>query len=325
MKKYLKQSIALHVIFCILVLVDMSNIWKADVTLGETPIIVDLSEVKIDEMTNLPAKAELGDEDIKATVQEKSDREQYTTNSDIREEIVDDDKPDEVTQDFLEAPKPEKKPVDDKPKKEPDAKPVPNKVPPRPESKAKPKPKPKEKPKDKPKQIVKKEEPKQQKYVQSNALKSLLEEIDDSKNIDVGDVTQGAMVKADSDINNLGIEGGNSKGSYFSELTISETDAIASLLRSNWNLDPGAVGIKDMVVEIRLYLMPDGAIQKIEFLDMSRFNSDGAYRSVAESARRAIIATQPAFKEVFGVKYSNKYASWKTIKLSFDPLDKGIK
>lgn len=328
MNRYLKQSIALHIIFCILVLMDISDIWKADVTLGEAPIIVDLSEVKIDEMTNLPTKAELGDEDRKATVEEKSDREQYTSNNDVNENIVEETKSDEVTQDFLEAPKPEKKPIE----KKPDTKPV-LKSPPRPESKAKPKPKPKEKPKDKPKaveknsskSVSKKDETKAQKYVQSNALKSLLEEIDDSKNIDIGDVTQGAMVKADSDVNNLGIEGGNSKGSYFSELTISETDAIASLLRSNWNLDPGAVGIKDMVIEIRLYLMPDGAIQKVEFLDMSRFNSDGAYRSVAESARRAIFATQQAFKEVFAGKYSGKYDSWKTIKLSFDPLDKGIR
>ena len=133
------------------------------------------------------------------------------------------------------------------------------------------------------------------------------------------------MIKAGTEVNNMGIEGGNSNGSYFSDLTISETDAIASLLSQNWNLDPGAIGIEGMVVKIRVRLAKDGSIKKIEFVDQGRFNSDPSYRSVAESAQRAIYATQQAFKEVFGVKYADRYDVWKTLKLYFDPLDKGVK
>ena len=151
-----------------------------------------------------------------------------------------------------------------------------------------------------------------------------MQEIDNTKNLDIGETTQSAMIKEGTQVNNMGIEGGNSNGSYLSDLTITETDAIASLLRQNWNLDPGAIGLENMRVEIRVYLNRDGSIKKIEFLDMSRFNSDPSYRSVAESAQRAIIATQQVFKDVFAGKYSGNYDNWSTLRLNFDPLDKGV-
>ena len=61
MNKYLKQSIALHIAVFLLFMIDLPN-WHHDLTLGSAPIIVDLSQVRIDEMTNLPAKAEFGPE-----------------------------------------------------------------------------------------------------------------------------------------------------------------------------------------------------------------------------------------------------------------------
>ena len=79
-KKYLKQSLALHAVAAILILVDLPNFWHHDMTLGQSPIIVDLSQVRIDEMTNLPSKAEFGPEDRKATVAEKP-KEQFTNDA----------------------------------------------------------------------------------------------------------------------------------------------------------------------------------------------------------------------------------------------------
>lgn len=330
MNKYLKQSILLHAAVVVLMLVDMPNFWRQDMTLGQNPIIVDLSEVKIDEFTNLPSKAEFGPEDRKATVEEH--KEQYSTPEPEPEPAVEEKTPEpqpvtsepeptpepqEIKQDYLEEPTPT---PDKKPEKKPDPKPTP-KQPPKPSAKPKPKPKPQ------PKSEPKKEEPKPQPQnnVRSNALRSLMQEIDNDKNVDIGDKTQSAMIKSGTEVKHMGIEGGNSNGSYFSDLTISETDAIASLLRQNWNLDPGAIGIENMVVEIRVFLARDGSIQKIEFINQSRFNSDPAFRSVAESAQRAVIATGQAFKEVFGQKYSDKYDVWSTLRLRFDPLDKGVR
>ena len=330
MNKYLKQSLILHAVVFLLLVLDLP-FGHRDMTLGQTPIIVDLSQVRIDEFTNLPTKAEFGPEDREATVEEHKP-EQFTTDAEpepepepepeqpAEPETKTEPEPEpaapEIKEDFLEPPVPEKKP---EPEPKPEPKPTP-KQPPKPSSKPKPKPKPKPEPKDnKPKK------PQEQSNVRSNALKSLMQEIDNDKNIKLGDKTQNAMIKEGTQVNNMGIEGGNSNGSYFSDLTISETDAIASLLRQNWNLDPGAIGIDGMVVEIRVHLARDGSIQKIDFVDQSRFNSDPSYRSVAESARRAVIATEQAFKEVFGVKYADKYNVWSTLRLYFDPLNKGVK
>lgn len=331
MNKYLKQSIVLHIAVFLLFMIDLPN-WHHDMTLGSAPIIVDLSQVRIDEMTNLPAKAEFGPEDRKATVAERKEEVQYTKDTapepepepakpepkaapEKQPETAPDEQPTEVKQDYLEAPKPEKKPD-----RKPDPKPTPKK-PPVPDSKPKPKPKPQ--PDNKPKD-TKKAKPEEKTALQSSALKSLMQEIDNTKNLDIGETTQSAMIKEGTQVNNMGIEGGSSNGSYLSDLTITETDAIASLLRQNWNLDPGAIGVENMRVEIRVYLNREGSIKKIEFLDMSRFNSDPSYRSVAESAQRAIIATQQAFKDVFAGKYSGNYDSWSTLRLNFDPLDKGV-
>ena len=330
MNKYLKQSIVLHIAVFLLFMIDLPN-WHHDMTLGSAPIIVDLSQVRIDEMTNLPSKAEFGPEDRKATVAERKET-QYTKDTapepepepakpeektvpEKQPDVAPDEKPTEVKQDYLEAPKPEKKP-----ERKPDPKPTPKK-PPVPDSKPKPKPQPK--PDTKPKD-TKKAKPEEKAALQSNALKSLMQEIDNTKNWEIGETTQSAMIKEGTQVNNMGIEGGNSNGSYLSDLTITETDAIASLLRQNWNLDPGAIGLENMRVEIRVYLNRDGSIKKIEFLDMGRFNSDPSYRSVAESAQRAIIATQQVFKDVFAGKYSGNYDNWSTLRLNFDPLDKGV-
>ena len=331
MNKYLKQSIVLHIAVFVLFMIDLPN-WHHDMTLGSAPIIVDLSQVRIDEMTNLPSKAEFGPEDRKATVAERKKEEQYTkdvapepepepakpeekTAQEKQPDVAPDEKPTEVKQDYLEAPKPEKKP-----EKKPEPKPTP-KQPPVPSSKPKPKPQPK--PDNKPKD-TKKAKPEEKAALQSSALKSLMQEIDNTKNLDIGETTQSAMIKEGTQVNNMGIEGGNSNGSYLSDSTITETDAIASLLRQNWNLDPGAIGLENMRVEIRVHLNRDGSIKKIEFLDMGRFNSDPGYRSVAESAQRAIIATQQVFKDVFAGKYSGNYDNWSTLRLNFDPLDKGV-
>ena len=325
MNKYLKQSIILHVAVFLAMWIDMPSFWHHDMTLGQNPIIVDLSQVKIDEFTNLPTKAEFGPEDQKATVTEH--KEQYTQDTapepepqkaDTPDEKPADEEPiEEPKEDYMAPPEPEKKPVPEKkpePKKQPKRPPVPT---------AKPKPKPQPKP-EKPAETPKKK-PEEQSKVRSNALKNLMQEIDNDRNIDIGAKNQKAMIKEGTPVNNMGIEGGNSNGSYFSDLTISETDAIASLLRQNWNLDPGALGIEGMVVEIRVFLERDGSIKEIEFVDKARYNTDPNYRSVAESARRAVIMTGNAFKQVFGQKYADKYDVWSTLRLYFDPLDKGVR
>lgn len=119
----------------------------------------------------------------------------------------------------------------------------------------------------------------------------------------------------------MGIEGGTG-GSYFSELSISEIDAIAGRLRACWNLDPGAMGIEDMIVEIRAQLNQDGTVRQVEIVDSSRYRSDGHFRSVAESAVRAVHICAPY--SILADKYAEKYDMWKVMHLRFNPMDNSV-
>ena len=286
MKQSLYKSLALHFVVFLLIMVDIPLFWHNKTTLNQVPIIVDLNNVKISEMTNLPPKAKMGKEDKAASKVKRKIENNYT-----KEEPKKDDKrptakepeeetapeeaaPTEPKKDYLVAPQPKKPKA---PKKKP--------TPPVPAAKPKPKPKPKPEVKKEQKQ------PEKGKPQLANPLKSLLASVDALEK-EVGNTNQEATIKEGTEVNNMGIEGGTG-GSYFSELSISEIDAIAGRLRACWNLDPGAMGIKDMIIEIRAFLNKDGSVRKVDIINTSRYNSDAHFRSVADSARRAVYICAP--------------------------------
>lgn len=312
MKQSLYKSLALHFVVFLLIMVDIPLFWHNKTTLNQVPIIVDLNNVKISEMTNLPPKAKMGKEDKAASKVKRKIENNYT-----KEEPKKDDKrptakepeeetapeeaaPTEPKKDYLVAPQPKKPKA---PKKKP--------TPPVPVAKPKPKPKPKPEVKKEQKQ------PEKGKPQLANPLKSLLASVDALEK-EVGNTNQEATIKEGTEVNNMGIEGGTG-GSYFSELSISEIDAIAGRLRACWNLDPGAMGIKDMIIEIRAFLNKDGSVRKVDIINTSRYNSDAHFRSVADSARRAVYICAPY--SIFADKYADKYDKWNTMLLRFNPLD----
>ena len=316
MKQSLYKSLALHFVVFLLIMVDIPLFWHNKTTLNQVPIIVDLNNVKISEMTNLPPKAKMGKEDKAASKVKRKIENNYT-----KEEPKKDDKrptakepeeeaapeeaaPTEPKKDYLVAPQPKKPKA---PKKKP--------TPPVPAAKPKPKPKPKPEVKKEQKQ------PEKGKPQLANPLESLLASVDALEK-EVGNTNQEATIKEGTEVNNMGIEGGTG-GSYFSELSISEIDAIAGRLRACWNLDPGAMGIKDMIIEIRAFLNKDGSVRKVDIINTSRYNSDAHFRSVADSARRAVYICAPY--SIFADKYADKYDKWNTMLLRFNPLDGQIR
>lgn len=316
MKQSLYKSLALHFVVFLLIMVDIPLFWHNKTTLNQVPIIVDLNNVKISEMTNLPPKAKMGKEDKAASKVKRKIENNYT-----KEEPKKDDKrptakepeeetapeeaaPTEPKKDYLVAPQPKKPKA---PKKKP--------TPPVPAAKPKPRPKPKPEVKKEQKQ------PEKGKPQLANPLKSLLASVDALEK-EVGNTNQEATIKEGTEVNNMGIEGGTG-GSYFSELSISEIDAIAGRLRACWNLDPGAMGIKDMIIEIRAFLNKDGSVRKVDIINTSRYNSDAHFRSVADSARRAVYICAPY--SIFADKYADKYDKWNTMLLRFNPLDGQIR
>jgi len=310
MKNAVYKSIILHIAIIILLALDIPYWGGKKMTIEQAPIIIDLKDVKISEMTNLPELAKRAKKTQKAVKKKKKVKENYS-----QERKAEPKKP---------APKPKAKPKP-KPKAEPKTKLV-EKV----KKKPAPKPKPKkvEKPKTKPKtKVVKKEKkakvkptPKKQAPELANPLKSLLASVEKiEKDIEPKELE--ATVAEDEKVNNMGVKGGTG-GSYFNDLTISETDMIAGRLRGCWNIDPGARGIENMIIEIRAYLNKDGSVSEVEILDKSRYKSDPHFKSVAESARRAVHICAPY--TIFAEKYSEKYDVWKTILMRFNPLDGNV-
>ena len=177
------------------------------------------------------------------------------------------------------------------------------------------KPKESKKIKKEPKKEEKKDEPQL-----ANPLKSLLASVDALEK--ETNTSQTATIKEGTDVANMGVEGGTA-GSYFSELSISEMDALAGQLRACWNLDPGAMGIEDMIVEIKAQLNQDGGVYSVEIMNKPRYRSDSHFRSVADSAVRAVHICAPY--KILSEKYASKYEEWKVLRLRFNPIDQSVK
>ncbi|MDR1008743.1 MAG: hypothetical protein LBL52_00640 [Rickettsiales bacterium] len=96
--------------------------------------------------------------------------------------------------------------------------------------------------------------------------------------------------------------------------SISYIDAIRIKLRSCWNIDPGAKGLKDMKIVIRTSLLPDGSIAELEIANAREYKGDAWFEAAAASARRALLSCAP---------YTNLpaayYDEWKDIVFTFYP------
>lgn len=308
MKNGLKKSLALHLIVVAIWMVELPMFWWNKTPAGQVPIIVDLQDVKISEMTNLPPKAKMGDEDKTATMQKQKIEENYTKEDNsvakdepkkVEEKKVEKEEINEPKKNFVVAPQPKKPAV-----------------------KPKPKPKTQPKPKEEKKAPPKKDQEKTKEPQLANPLKSLLASVD--KMAQEAEKSDLASIKEGSIVQNMGIDGGTI-GSYFSELSISEMDALSGRLRQCWNLDPGAMGIEDMVIEIKASLNQNGTVRSVEIEDKGRYNSDAHFRAVANSAVRAVQICEPVYKEILAEKYADKYGKWQVLRLRFNPIDKSIK
>ena len=102
-----------------------------------------------------------------------------------------------------------------------------------------------------------------------------------------------------------------------SGLTASELNAIQRHIEPCWNLPAGARDADTMVVEIRATLNPDGRVRSAVIVDTVRARGDGFYRSMAESALRAMLnpRCQPLPLPL------NKYSEWRDMVIFFDPRE----
>jgi outer membrane biosynthesis protein TonB len=101
-----------------------------------------------------------------------------------------------------------------------------------------------------------------------------------------------------------------------SQLSASEVDMIREQISRCWNIPAGARDAKNLVVEIRVSVLPDGTVQQATIVDQGRL-SDPSYRAAAESARRAFF--NPACRPLR--LPPDKYEIWKDMVVDFSPKD----
>ncbi|HEC90433.1 MAG TPA: hypothetical protein ENI55_02080 [Alphaproteobacteria bacterium] len=107
------------------------------------------------------------------------------------------------------------------------------------------------------------------------------------------------------------------QGDLSKPITISEIDLVRQQIARCWNLPAGAKDAEDLIIEIKVFMNPDGTVNTADIKDKKRLSRDGFYRSAAESALRAVLnrRCQP-FKLP-----PEKYNRWKTMTLVFNPKD----
>jgi hypothetical protein len=102
-----------------------------------------------------------------------------------------------------------------------------------------------------------------------------------------------------------------------SQITASEVDLVREQIARCWNVPAGARDAKDLVVEIRVAVDPDGTVRQATIVDQARLAGDPFFRAAAESARRAFF--NPLCRPLH--LPPGKYAIWKDLVVDFSPKD----
>ena len=110
------------------------------------------------------------------------------------------------------------------------------------------------------------------------------------------------------------------------KITLSQVDFIASKVREYWNIDAGLDGIDNMVVEVLVLLTPEGRVYKADIVDTDRYAKDRTFRSLADSAKRAVYISDKQKDQspfvLLAQRFPDRYSSWKKMYLRFNPMDK---
>jgi len=111
-------------------------------------------------------------------------------------------------------------------------------------------------------------------------------------------------------------------------LTFTEIDLISSELRQAWNVDANAEGLENLHIQIRVSLNIQGQVTNVDILDQDLYQSNRIFRSVADSARRAIYICDKRGEDspfrLLARNHADDYTSWKEIILHFNPLTESV-
>jgi len=99
-------------------------------------------------------------------------------------------------------------------------------------------------------------------------------------------------------------------------LSMTEIDSIREQIRRNWNVPAGARDAHITEVQLRIQLAQDGTVRRVEVVDQQRMRSDAFFRTMAESAVRAVNKTGRIQNLA-----PQKYHLWRDIVVTFNPKD----
>lgn len=334
-RNYVYKSIIFHIAILLLCITDVSFFSDKHKFDEQPPIIVNLEDVVISDMTNIPEKAVRGEERKPATRKEEAVKENFAQKQPISTpEIKDEPKPEPVIEEVdIKAPslieetpkfeesKEEPKKESETPKKEKKKPaPIPQK---KPQLKPNKKPAPKKKPESTKKPTAPVNQPKKNTPAvrSTNPLESLMNSVDDLQK-QIGEEDSPAQIPQDEPVTNMGIEGGNSQGSYFSELSVSGIDFVKSKIQESWKTIAGGKDDRNIEVIINVSLTKEGGIKDIRIEDMGRYRSDMYFQALADSAERAIRIAQDVHNvfTVLATQNGSRYNDWKNIRFTFTPL-----
>jgi len=200
---------------------------------------------------------------------------------------------------------PEPKPAAPPPLKPPEPKPEPSK----PAEKAEA-PHPKEKP-EPPQQMVKNETKTEQKKYDPSQFETLLKNLATLPTAPSPDAPPQRPRVASARPSS------QPRAPLGSQITASEVDLVRQQIARCWNVPAGARDAKDLVVEVRVAVDPDGTVRQATIVDQGRLSSDPFFRAAAESARRAFF--NPLCRPLH--LPPEKYAIWKDLVVDFSPKD----
>ena len=92
-------------------------------------------------------------------------------------------------------------------------------------------------------------------------------------------------------------------------------DAIRQQVEANWSVPAGVRDAGGLEVELRIQLDPDGAVDDVKIVGADR-DAGGNFRTMAESARRAVLKAGPF--EVLK-RHVDSYRQWRDITMTFRP------
>lgn len=101
------------------------------------------------------------------------------------------------------------------------------------------------------------------------------------------------------------------------KLSMSELDALKRQLLQCWYFPAGARDAQNLIVEIRVVVNRNRTVRQASIVDVARMRRDPAYRSAAESARRAVLNLRCSPLKLPPAKYD----LWRTMTLTFDPRE----